>query len=78
VPGRLLEVLRRGGGGLAALGRHAVAALLNAASPNVDPVAAFDTTAEVIAAFQAAYDSGQYGTTKNLFEASNEAGCPLN
>ena len=80
VPGdpTLVEALRQGGGGLTALMRHAVAALLNASSPDVDPVPAFDTTAEVIAAFQAAFDSGDYSTTKNLFETSNEAGCPLN
>src|SRR5688572_4312175 len=58
--------------------RHAVAALLNASSPDVDPVPAFDTTAEVIAAFQAAFDSGDFSTTKDLFETSNESGCPLN
>jgi len=80
VPGNptLLDALRSGGGGLNALMRHTVAALLNAASPEVDPVAAFNSTAEVIAAFQAAVDSGGYETTKNLFAASNEAGCPLN
>jgi len=80
VPGdpTLVEALQQGGGGLTALMRHAVAALLNASSPDVDPVPAFDTTAEVIAAFQAAFDSGDYSTTKNLFETSNEAGCPLN
>jgi hypothetical protein len=78
VSGTLLDALKQGGGGLAALGRHAVAALLNASSPDVDSVAAFDTTAEVIAAYQAAFDAEQYSTTKNMFEASNEAGCPLN
>jgi hypothetical protein len=81
VPGNptLVAALAAGGGGLRALMRHTVAALLNAAHPNVDPAAPFDTTAEVIAAFQAAFDSGDYETTKNLFAASNEAGrCPLN
>ena len=66
------------GGGLTALMRHTVAALLNASNPDVDPASPFDTTAEVIAAFQAAFDSGSYTTQKDLFEASNEAGCPLN
>jgi len=80
VPGdpSLLQALQQGGGGLTALMRHAVAALLNASSPDVDPVPAFNTTAEVIAAFQAAFDSGDYSTTKDLFETSNQSGCPLN
>jgi hypothetical protein len=78
VSGTLLDNLKLGGGGQNALGRHAVAALLNASSPDVDPVAAFDTVAEVISAYQAAYDSQSYSTTKDMFEASNEAGCPIN
>jgi hypothetical protein len=80
VPGdpTLLDALWDGGGGLTALMRHTVAALLNASNPGVNPVAAFDTPAEVIDAFQSAYDSGNYGTTKDLLATSNEAGCPLN
>lgn len=71
----LQEVLSQGGGGLKALGRHAVAALLNAASPGVD----YDmTTAEVIAAFNAAYLSGDYEALKTTLEDFNEQGCPLN
>ena len=79
VPGdpTLLAALRLGGNGLNALIRHTVAALLNASNLDVNPVAAFDTPAEVIDAFQAAFDSGDYSTTKDLFETSNEAGCPL-
>jgi hypothetical protein len=80
IPGNptLLQALGTNGGGLSALLRHATAALLNASSPAVDPVSAFDTTTEVIAAFQAAFDSGDYETTKDAFAASNEHGCPLN
>lgn len=73
----LLDVLEKGGGGLDALGRHAVAALLNATSPDVD--FAF-TSSEVIALFQAAFDSGSKTTiesTKDQFDAANNAGCPL-
>jgi len=71
----LAEVAALGGGGLNALGRHTVAALLNAASPGVD----YDlTVAQVIAMFDAAYASGDYETTKNTFEGYNEQGCPLN
>ena len=75
-PGRTLrDVLAQGGGGLNALGRHATAALLNAASGDVD----YDrTTAQVIDAFGNAYASGSYEFLKNMFEAFNEQGCPLN
>jgi len=70
----LSEVAAVRGGGLNALGRHAVAALLNAASTEVD----YDRTpAQVIAAFTAAYASGDYETTKDHFEFFNEQGCPL-
>jgi hypothetical protein len=79
VPGvtTLEDALKAGGGGLNALARHAVAALLNAANPDVNQTA-FPTPASVIAAFQAAFDSGNYEPTKNAFEAANEQGCPLN
>jgi hypothetical protein len=74
-PGKtLLEVVGMGGGGLNALGRHTVAALLNAASADVD---GDFTTAEVITAFNAAFVSGDYETQKNIFAASNEQGCGL-
>lgn len=79
VPGNptLREAVKLGGGHLNALMRHATAALLNAASPAVNPDALFSTPAQVIQAFQNAFDSGQYEATKNLMEASNELGCPL-
>lgn len=73
----LLQVLGQGGGGMKALGRHAVAALLNTASANV----AYDlTTAQVISSFNSAYASGNAGTIetqKNLFDMLNNQGCPL-
>ena len=69
----MLEAVDLRGGGLNALSRHAAAAYLNV----VSPVVSYDlTAAEVIAAFQAAFDSGDYNTTKNMFEALNELGCP--
>jgi hypothetical protein len=73
----LLEVLKQGGGGLNALGRHTVAALLNAASGGVDY--AF-SPASVIASFDAVYPGTKedYETLKNTFETENERGCPLN
>ena len=72
----LVEVLRQGGGGLNALGRHTVAALLNAASADVD----YDLrVGEVIRGFNAVYPSGRarYNALKNRFERFNEQGCPL-
>jgi hypothetical protein len=79
IPGdpTLVEALRLKGGHLNALMRHAAAALLNAAHPDVNPDGAIDTPAEVINAFQNAFDSGSYNATKDMFEASNENGCPL-
>jgi len=73
----LEQALKQGGGGLKALMRHAVAALLNAASGDVNAVA-FPTPADVIAATQAAVNGGDIEATKNAFEAANETGCPLN
>jgi len=70
----LLQVVSQGGGGLKALGRHTVAALLNA-SGSVDYAY---TTQGVIDAFNAAFASGSYEQQKNLFETQNEMGCPLN
>ena len=73
----LLSALKAKGGGLNALSRHATAALLNAANADVNSTA-FPTEASVIAAFQAAFDSGDYELTKDAFEEANEEGCPLN
>lgn len=72
----LEQALKLGGGGLNALIRHAVAALLNAAHPDVNSTA-YPTPAHVISATQAAVAGGTVETTKNSFEAANEAGCPL-
>ena len=77
VPGdpTLLDALNAGGGGINALMRHAVAALLNAASPDVDSEF---TVAEVIAMVQAALaPGGDIEGTKNILAAANELGCPL-
>jgi uncharacterized repeat protein (TIGR01451 family) len=70
----LAEALALNGGGVNALLRHAVAALLNSSSPGVD----YDlSTAAVIAATNAALASGDYEAQKNIFAALNEQGCPL-
>jgi hypothetical protein len=71
----LLDVLKLQGGGLEALGRHTVAALLNAASGNVSyPL----TVSDVINGFNAVFPGGNYETLKDRWAALNEAGCPLN
>lgn len=72
----LLEALKTGGGGENALGRHAVAALLNAAANS--GVDYLYTTDGVIQMVKDAYDSGEFEWTKDLFEYENELGCPLN
>lgn len=63
------------GGGVNALIRHAVAALLNATSGDVD----YDLTEQdVIDQFNAAIaDDGDVEGTKDDFEGFNELGCPL-
>jgi len=68
----LLDVLKNGGGGLTALGRHTVAALLNGASPDVD----YGMTAQhVIDAFDAAFASGSYDALHDELEDRNERDC---
>lgn len=77
-PGMTLQqVMSTGGGGLEALGRHTVAALLNAASSGVS----YDfTVADVIAGFNNTFpgSKNQYNTQKDIFAGFNEQGCPLN
>lgn len=70
----LMYVAGQGGGGIKALGRHAVAALLSAAHPNVAyPISVTD----VVTLVRNAVLSGDYEPTKNLLESYNELGCPL-
>lgn len=70
----LLEGVTLRGGGVNALIRHAVAALLNASSPDVS----YDlSVSEVISKFNAAVDGGDIEGTKDEFEGFNELGCPL-
>jgi hypothetical protein len=72
----LLEAAGANGGGTSALARHAVAALLNAASAGVDSPY---TVAQVLDIVQG--DGAYAGLTveqrKNLLAAANELGCPL-
>ena len=79
-PGKtLLEVLSAGGNTAGeALGRHTVAALLNAAAGSG---VSYDlTTAQVIAGFNAAWpgDKNALNAQKAIFAGFNELGCPLN
>ncbi len=70
----LLQAVWAEGGGIYALARHAVAALLNATSPDVEyPY----TEAEVIALVQEAIESGEIESVKDQLEDANEEGCPL-
>jgi hypothetical protein len=71
----LLDGVTAKGGRENAMGRHAVAALLNASSPDVSYAY---STAQVIAAVQDAYATGDFEATKDMLEEQNEAGCPLN
>jgi len=68
----LLGALNLGGGGILALARHGVAALLNSSSESVDyPY----TTAQVIAMVNGAIESGDYLTAQAQLAQFNELGC---
>jgi hypothetical protein len=71
----LHDAVTQGGGHEKALGRHAVAALLSASSPDVSYAY---SAAEVIALVQSAVASGDYESAKDMLASENEAGCPLN
>jgi len=75
-----LQALGNGGGGVDALGRHAVAALLNAATGSGVNYAY--TTAQIIDIVQGdgAYAGLSVEARKNLLDAANNGvgGCPLN
>ena len=75
-PGKtLLFVLWQGGGGLNALGRHTVSALLNAASDGVNSDL---TVQQVINGFNGVFPGGDYEGQKDIFAGFNEQRCPLN
>jgi hypothetical protein len=73
----LRQALKAKGGGINALARHTVAALLNAASPDVSYDLSVD---DVIDEFNDVYPGTKqdYNSLKNYFEGFNEQGCPLN
>jgi hypothetical protein len=74
----LLQALGLNGGGINALARHSVAALLNAANTTVDYPD--ESTASIISAFQAAVAGDTIESQKNTFDSWNNGvgGCPLN
>ncbi len=70
----LMQALRQGGGGIKALGRHAVAALLSSTHPGVAyPLGPND----VITLVRNAVLSGNYEPTHLLLASYNEQDCPL-
>jgi hypothetical protein len=65
----LLQALRNGGGGVNALTRHAIAALLGAAHPSVDyPL----TTTQIRAMVNGAFASGNAATIESLKDTLDE------
>ena len=85
----LLDVLKQGGGGQKALGRHLVAALLNAAYFESTPQYLYNVPlwvgdtitvpGEVVHVFNDLFPGTrrEYTTLKNRLAAANETGCPL-
>jgi uncharacterized repeat protein (TIGR01451 family) len=71
----LMEALNGNGGGVTALARHAVAAMLNAYDPDIDYQM---SEAEIIAAVQQALYLGEPYITelKDVLDYFNNAGCP--
>ena len=69
----LEEAVNAKGGGLNALVRHSVAALLNSQSAINYPL----TSEQVVLSFYEAYSSQNYEDTKNMLTELNENGCPL-
>ncbi|MCL2623212.1 MAG: PKD domain-containing protein [Planctomycetaceae bacterium] len=67
-PGTLMQAVNSGGGGIIALWRQSVAALLNASHPNLNYRY---TVAEVIAMVQDAYRTGKYEAAKDILEREN-------
>ena len=72
----LLEAAQSGRGGADALGRHAVAALLNSAALGASNYGLSQTQVETMVQ-DAFAPGGDINGTKNQFELLNESSCPL-
>lgn len=72
----LMQALAVSGSLLNALNRHATAALVNAYYEDLTLYYPY-TTSQVISMYQAAVNSGDYSSAKDLFQAANEQKCPL-
>lgn len=70
----LKRSLRSKGAKRRGLGRHATAALLNAANPGVNYMY---TTGEVISIVVDAYTTGDYATATSILRDQNKKGCPI-
>lgn len=71
----LLQAAQSGGGGINKLARHGVAALLNAADPDVNYPR---SVADVINAVRNAIQTGVYEPLATNLDRDNNLGCPLN
>jgi hypothetical protein len=79
LPGELTlsEAVALGGGGINALARHSVAALLNAAHPDVNYKFSEQQVKDMWAAAIASGDPDFIEETKDLLDVANNTGCPL-
>jgi hypothetical protein len=76
----LLEGLGLNGGGVNALTRHAIAAVLNAAHPDVGyplPIGGPDGIVALVNAAFLSGDADRIEALKNLLDGFNNAGCPI-
>ncbi|MEE8428398.1 MAG: hypothetical protein V3S33_02710 [Gammaproteobacteria bacterium] len=71
----LLKVLKTGGGKSKALGRQAVAAILNATNPAINYQYDVNGVQQIV---NDAYAGMSFKTAKDILRAANGAGCPLN
>lgn len=73
----LLEALETGGGGVDALLRQAVAAVLNAASPAVDFPSSVEDIVDAVNAALLSGDAAAIEELKDELDAANNLGCPI-
>lgn len=73
----LLGALKQGGGGLMALGRHAVAALLNSASGDVDYPSNVPSVISAVNGACATGNASVIEALKDELDEANNLGCPL-